>query len=153
MKPISVYADTSVFGGVFDDKFETESRAFFEQVKTGRFRLVTSEIVQTELEIAPTQVKLFFEELLIYAQMVHVSDQALQLQQAYLRAKIVTPKWESDALHVAVATVEKCSLVISWNFKHIVHFGKIPMYNAVNVIEGYQAVAIHSPAEVISYDE
>jgi hypothetical protein len=28
--PIRVYADTSVFGGVFDEIFETASRAFFQ---------------------------------------------------------------------------------------------------------------------------
>jgi hypothetical protein len=42
---------------------------------------------------------------------------------------------------------------ISWNFKHIVHFEKIPLYNAVNTLQGYHAIAIYSPQEVISYDD
>ena len=153
MKHPSVYADTSVFGGVFDDKFKTESQAFFEQVKTGRFKLLTSEIVESELEHAPTKVQRFFDEMLLHAQIVQISAAAIHLQHAYLQAKILTPKWELDALHVAVATVSCCELVVSWNFKHIVHFGKIRLYNAVNVIEGYQTISIHSPAEVISYDD
>ena len=32
MPPIRVYADTSVFGGVFDEEFQVASRTFFEQV-------------------------------------------------------------------------------------------------------------------------
>jgi hypothetical protein len=29
-------------------------------------------------------------------------------------------------------------MIISWNFKHIVHFQKIPKYNAVNALNGYR---------------
>ena len=43
----------------------------------------------------------------------------------------------ADALHVAMATVSECELIVSWNFKDIVHFEKIPKYNAVNVLNGY----------------
>jgi hypothetical protein len=42
-----------------------------------------------------------------------------------------------DALHVALASVAGCTMIVSWNFKHIVHFPKIPLYRAINVIKGY----------------
>ena len=58
-----------------------------------------------------------------------------------------------DALHVAIATVVKCSLIVSWNFAHIVHFNKIPLYNAVNRKKGYPTIAIYSPREVIEYED
>jgi len=38
--PLRVYADTSVFGGCFDKEFDDESRAFFEQVSSGKFVLL-----------------------------------------------------------------------------------------------------------------
>ncbi len=41
-----VYADTSVFGGMFDEEFETASKVLFEAVKKGAFKLVTSELVR-----------------------------------------------------------------------------------------------------------
>ena len=62
-------------------------------------------------------------------------------------------KYSDDALHVAVATVSGCSLIVSWNFKHIVHFQKIPLYNAINAIQGYPQIAIFSPLEVIRYED
>lgn len=46
MPPIRVYADTSVFGGVFDSEFQSASRTFFDQVRGGRFQHVTSALVQ-----------------------------------------------------------------------------------------------------------
>ena len=56
-------------------------------------------------------------------------------------------------MHVAVATVANCDVIVSWNFKHIVHYQKIPLFNAVNVLEGYNSIWIHSPQEVIAYED
>jgi hypothetical protein len=54
---------------------------------------------------------------------------------------------------VAIATVSGCPLIVSWNFRHIVSFRRIPLYNAVNVIAGYGPTAIHSPREVVESEE
>ncbi|MHC4542617.1 MAG: type II toxin-antitoxin system VapC family toxin, partial [Planctomycetota bacterium] len=59
----------------------------------------------------------------------------------------------TDALHVALATVSQSSLIVSWNFKHIVNFQKIPRYNAVNTLHGQNEIAIYSPLEVIEYED
>ncbi len=153
MKAIRVYADTSVIGGVYDEEFKEPSRTFFEQVKSGQFILVTSAVVQDEMIAAPPTVRHFFEELLGLAEVTDITASTLELRDAYLQAKIVTPKYSADALHVALATVAGCSLIVSWNFQHIVHFQKIPLYNAMNTLQGYQPIAIFSPREVIHYED
>jgi hypothetical protein len=33
------------------------------------------------------------------------------------------------------------------------HFQKIPLYNAINTLQGYQQIAIFSPREVIQYED
>lgn len=152
MKKIRVYADTSVFGGVYDVEFDAPSRTFFEQVQRGRFSLVISAVVQDEIEMAPKQVKDFFDNMLPLAEITDISEEAIELQNVYLQNQIVSSKYADDALHVALATVSGCSLIISWNFKHIVHFQKIPLYNAINIIHGYPQLTIVSPSEVI-YNE
>jgi hypothetical protein len=63
------------------------------------------------------------------------------------------PQPTAFSLHVAQATVAGCHLIVSWNFKHIVHFQKISSYNAVNTLHGYGSIAIHSPLEVIADEE
>jgi hypothetical protein len=75
------------------------------------------------------------------------------LQQAYLDAGIVTPRWMLDAVHVAMATVSACRAIVSWNFRHIVSFQNIPLYNGVNLARGYAPVAIHSPQELVADDD
>lgn len=152
MSSYRVHADTSVFGGVFDPEFAAASQTFFDQVGD-RFTLVTSALVQAELAPAPDDVRDLFDRMLADAEIATVSEAALELQQAYLRAGVVTTKWATDALHVALATVTTCTFIISWNFKHIVHFEKIPLYNAVNTLEGYGNIAIYSPREVIRYGD
>ena len=150
---IRVYADTSVFGGVYDEEFDTASIAFFEQVRQGRRRLVISDIVRREMVAAPEVVRTLFDDMLTYSEVAPVTAEALELRQAYLRAGILTPKWLDDALHVALATVSGCDVIVSWNFKHIVHYQKIPLYNAVNALEGYDSILIHSPLEVIEDED
>jgi hypothetical protein len=76
---------------------------------------------------------------------------AAALQEAYLKAGILSARSEDDALHVAIATVARCSLIVSWNFRHIVHFEKIPLYNAVNTLKGYGTIGIFSPLEVFGF--
>lgn len=150
--PIRTYADTSVYGGLHDPEFAEASRRFFGLVRTGRFSLVTSAVVADELEEAPPKVQSDYEALFPHVTVVEITEEALNLQQAYLEAGILTPTWEDDALHIALATVSGCELIVSWNFRHIVHFQKIPQYNAVNALHGYDKLAIHSPPEVISDD-
>ena len=62
-------------------------------------------------------------------------------------------KWTDDAGHVAAATIGGADLIVSWNFRHIVHFDKIRQYNAISVLNGYHEIDIRSPAEVIDYEE
>lgn len=150
---LRVYADTSVFGGPFDDEFSEPSRVFFDQVRFGRIGLVTSGVVRAELEPAPKEVKHLFDEMLTYAEIIVLSPEALALRKAYLDAGIVTERSADDALHVALATVGSCTVIVSWNFRHIVHFRKIPLYNAVNALKGYSSLAIFSPREVIDYED
>lgn len=147
--PIRIYVDTSVFGGVFDDDFMRPSRIFFAQVKAEKFKLVTSVVVRREIGAAPEEVRTFFSKLAGKAEICEITKEAVQLQQQYIKAGVVSAKWNDDALHVALATVSGCGLIVSWNFKHIVNFKKIPLYNGVNGNNGYPAISIHSPLEVI----
>jgi hypothetical protein len=150
VKPIRVYADTSVFGGIHDSEFAQVSREFFSRVWQGRIQIVVSTSVLDELEDAPEAVRKTWEEILPLVEVLEVTDYALNLQEAYLRAGVVTPKWDQDALHVAMATLSRCAMIVSWNFRHIVNYQKIPQYNAVNAVEGYGPISIYSPLEVVT---
>ena len=153
MRRLRVYVDTSVLGAVFDEEFEEATRGFFEQASEGRFDIVVSALVEDEIADAPDSIRELYSEVIEYAETVTPSREAILLQEAYLDAGVVTRKWASDALHVATATESECSIIVSWNFKHIVHYDKKRKYNAVNALSGYNDIDILTPAEVIEYEE
>lgn len=153
MKPIPVYADTSVFGGVFDDEFMLASRIFFQQVRANRFLLKLSALVRYELEPAPAHIREYFLNMTETCDIFEIPDEAILLRDYYLKSGIVGQSSVADALHVAHATILRCQLIVSWNFKHIVHFRKIPLYNKINREAGYAEIDICTPQEAIRHEE
>ena len=147
---LRVYADTSVFGGCFDDQYAEASRRFFEHVRAGRFRLVVSDTILLELTHAPEEVRRVLAGLPPKnVEYVPGSEEMELLRDAYVAASVVGPASARDAEHIAAASIADVDIVVSWNFKHIVHYEKISGYQGVNLLKGYRAVRIHSPSEVI----
>jgi len=153
-KRLRIYADTSVFGGCFDETFSVDSRKFFQEVRDGKFLLVVSEITLFELTEAPAEIR----EILTCldpesVEIVEAAEEIAALRDAYIEAKVLGKSSVRDATHVAAASVAAVDIIVSWNFKHIVHFEKIRGFHAVNLVKGYRLVEIYSPREVIEYDE
>jgi predicted nucleic acid-binding protein len=151
MKLLRIYLDTSVFGGCFDPEFARESNQLMEEVRAGRFRVLVSDLVVTELGAAPERVRQVLLKLpSVGVGAVTVSTESERLRDAYIEAGVVGPASAEDAEHIAVATVADADMVVSWNFKHIVHYDKIAGYNAVNLLNGYKTLSIYPPREVMT---
>ena len=69
-------------------------------------------MVQQEIIGAPQVVTDLFDDMIPFAELIEVNENALKLRNAYLEAKIVTAKYSEDALHVALATVAECKLLV-----------------------------------------
>jgi hypothetical protein len=153
MKIQRVYVDTSVIGGCFDPEFELWSNGLFKDFALGVFKPVTSDLVAAEVADAPRIVIEKYEELFTFSpELLEVTGQAIELASIYQSRGILTPNFFNDGLHIALATISQVDVMVSWNFKHIVHLNKIRLFNAVNLEQGYRAVEIYSPREVTTYD-
>jgi hypothetical protein len=150
---LRVYLDTSIFGGVFDAEFARASGRLFDRIGQGVFDPVISVIVAEEITDAPPRVQQLYRRVARTAELWPVDEAVLSLRDAYLEAGIITEQWSADALHVAIATVAECEMIVSWNFKHIVNFRRIPLYNAVNEKMGYRRIGIFTPQEVIEDED
>ena len=78
-----VYVDTSVIGGCFDPEFEEWSCGLMEDFRTGRFRIVLSDVIAAEVALAPTSVRELYAELLAIAEMVSVTDEVVEILATY----------------------------------------------------------------------
>ena len=152
MKKFRIYVDTSVIGGCFDPEFATWSNGLLKDFEKGLYQPVLSEIVAFEIEKAPEEVIEKYLQLLTYqAENVKTKPAVAQLASVYLDRQILTPKYLDDARHIALATVYEVDMLVSWNFRHLVHVDKMRRFNAVNLELGYKVIDIHSPREVTTY--
>lgn len=150
VRRLRVYADTSVFGGCLDDEFAKESKAFFNEIRAGRFTLVISSVTLRELVDAPENVRRILSSLPAdNVENFPDCPDIMELRDAYIEAGVIGPGSSEDAEHVAAASVADVDMIVSWNFRHIVHFEKISGYHGVNLIRGYKPLNIYSPKEVI----
>jgi hypothetical protein len=154
MKVQRVYIDTSVIGGCHDDEFATWSNGLMKDFRLGNLRPIISRIVTLEIADAPDVVKKTYAELLnMEHELLEITAEATGLSDLYQERGILTPKFYEDALHIGLATIAEVDVLVSWNFKHIVHFDKIRLFNAVNIEQGYKSLQIYSPREVTNYGE
>lgn len=148
------YFDTSIFGGVYDIEFEEASAQLFEKVKLGQVNCVYSDLTEGELFNAPERVRNFFKDLpKENLEIIKISDEAINLANMYINENVVGKTSFDDCVHIALATIHKVDILVSWNFKHIVNVYRIRGYNAVNLRSNYQTLEIRSPKDVINYEE
>ena len=151
-KKTRIYVDTSVIGGCFDPEFELWSNGLFKDFKIGIFSPVVSEIVTAEIADAPEEVILKYGELLNYSpEILELNDEVFDLANVYINRKILSENFLDDARHIAFATVFEVDLLVSWNFRHIVHYDKIRMFNSINLEFNYKQISIYSPREVTKH--
>ena len=148
------YFDTSVFGGLFDAEFEEETALLFEKVTLGQIKCVYSNLTESELTNAPEKVRNYFEAIKDeFKEKIFVTPEGLKLAQTYVDEKVVGETSMDDCIHIATATLNKVDILVSWNFKHIVNVYRIRGYNSINLRMGHQNLNIHSPKEIVGYEE
>lgn len=148
------YVDTSVWGGHEDEEFEEWTVPFFEQARQGRFTIVLSDVTLRELLPAPERIRELTQSIPDqYLELVSLTQEQDGLAHQYIREGALTPKYESDAHHIAIATILKVDSLVSWNFKHMVNFFRIQQYNWINLKFGYTTIDIRTPKEVTYGDE
>ncbi len=148
-----IYIDTSVVGGQFDTEFSADTIPFFDAVTKGQFIVIVSDLLEAELLRAPQHVKDFLTTLpLQQIENIQLTPDAANLADKYISAKVVGQTSRADCQHIAMATLARADVLVSWNFKHIVNLDKIRGYNGVNYQLGHGMIEIRTPKEIINYD-
>jgi len=146
---MKIYVDTSVFGGCFDPEFQIWSNRLIDMFKEGKHKAVISDISEFELKFAPKYIQQILESIPgKNFEVVKLTEEAKYLSEHYIKEKIVTRKFLADTQHIAIATIQQVDILVSWNFKHIVNYAKIMLYNSVNLKYGYKMLEIRNPRDL-----
>jgi hypothetical protein len=147
--PMKVYTDTSVIGGCFDIEFKEWSNALFQEFVTGSKQIMLSDLTLQELELARPEVRNKVLEIPEQHRFgITISDEVIRLAETYISEGALQNKSYSDALHIALATLNNSDVLASWNFKHIVNLDRIRLYNSINLRLGYRMIEIRTPREI-----
>ena len=154
MRTPKIYIETTLFNFYFDEErgFAHESTlALFKEIAAGKYSAFTSTYVTDELENA-SEVKRDKMMGLLATYNITVlapNDEAVRLADIYVAEGIIPQKYRTDGLHIAIATVNDLEMIISMNFQHIVKRKTKIATGNINVLNGYRAIEILNPMEVV----
>ena len=153
-RKLILYLDTSVIGGYYDVEFEKDTKLLFESIRKGEFEMMYSNITEDELLGAPEPVRTLIETIPdMNRKKVELTEEAMSLADSYISEGIVGQTSRDDCFHIALATINRADILISWNFKHIVNVKRIRGYNTINLKYNYPTIDIRSPKELNNYED
>jgi hypothetical protein len=133
-----IYTDTSVIGGCLDVEFKGPSLQLMNHFSNGSAIIIVSDLTRLELEKAPDAVRAVLRNIPdAYKEYVELTSDAAALAERYIAEGVIGQSMRIDAQHIAVATLSRADVLVSWNFKHIVNLDRIHGYNSVNLRFGY----------------
>ena len=125
-----------------------------ERFKRGEAVIALSELTLLELVGAPEKVRDVLKEIPeAHREHLDFTTEAKELAEHYLNEGVIGPGKRIDAQHIAIATISRVDVLVSWNFRHIVNLARIRGYNSVNLRQGYHVLEIRSPLEVFADEE
>ena len=131
-----------------------QTTKLFERLENNEIIFVVSDLLDIEFLRAPQQVR---ELLANYSsdqfERIELTKQADQLAETYIKGGVVGKTSLEDCRHIALATINKVDVLVSWNFKHIVNLDRIKGHNSVNLRLGYSMIKIRSSKNLINHGD
>ena len=125
--------------------------ALFKEIAAGKYDAFTSDFVINELERAKKEKSDKMLQLVAEygVKVLEPDEDANRLADLYVAEGVIPQKYLTDGLHIAIATVYGLDMIVSLNFNHIVKRKTLKMTGAINILNGYSAVEIYSPMEIV----
>jgi len=146
----SLYLDTSVPSALFDNSKpirQLMTQKWFEN-QANKYNLYSSVVALDEISRIKNEIKRdniynLFGEYNI--QILQIDQKVQQIAQEYINQGAIPKSEIEDALHIAVASINKIENLVSWNFKHIVSENPVRKIHQINKKLGLDEILIGSP--------
>jgi len=146
-----IYLDSSIPSRYHDDKRPEEKRVtqLWWKNDMPKYETSISELTMEELRATPDiELRKKLLGLVDAIRIIEITDEARALTGKYLESGAMPEKYNKDALHIAIATVDNIDIVVSWNFEHMVNVETRHKVNGVNLLNEYSGIEISSPYEL-----
>jgi predicted nucleic acid-binding protein len=148
----SLYLETSVIGAYLDngEPFRRDLTIRWWEHEMTEYRAVVSPLVQRELERVPEPHRTGYLKLLEPLEQLELADEASILAEGYIARGIFHRKYIGDALHVAVASLNKIDYLVTWNFGHLANVRRQARIRLFNTAAGFFVPMIVTPEFLVS---
>lgn len=144
-----LYLDTSIPSAYYDTSKPVRqliTQKWFEYDASG-YELAISVITIEEIErLKNEEKKQRLKQLLVTHNMniFPFTELAKQLADEYMRKGAIPLSEPEDAYHIAIASINACEALASWNFSHIVSINPIRKIHEINQRFRYAPIEIGS---------
>ena len=152
MKKLRVYLDTSIFNFAFSDQTPKEKEITLKMLdQIDRHEAYISDLTIAEINRCPQPKQKQLIDLISKYDLneLTLSEPAKELAVKYIQEGIIPQKYEADAFHIAIASINEIDVIVSWNFEHMVKLKTKREVVGINVFMGYKEIDIYSPWEVV----
>ena len=158
MKKLKIYLDTSVISDLYAPDMperEADTKRLWDDIKAGKYDVVFSDLMLIEVNKCAEPKRSFIQDCIsnVHYEEAFTSAESRRLSSLYLERGGLPPKSRDDALHIAIATVSNCDILLSWNFRHIVNLRAMTAVEAVNIQECFRTPRILPPISLLEKEE
>ncbi|MBO7123376.1 MAG: PIN domain-containing protein [Treponema sp.] len=151
MKKTKIYLDTSAVSYLQQEdspeKTEATNRFWNKLKKHDDVDIYMSDVTFAELNKCHEPKLSFMKQKVKELEFVMLKkdEEAERLADKIIELGILTEKSRDDCYHIAIAVLEGCNYIVSWNFKHLVNVNTINGVRAITNLRGYSSIDIVSP--------
>ena len=154
---LKVYLDTSVLSYLMQtdtpNRMVTTLR-LWEKFKNNIYNICLSQVTLNEINKCDDyKLNFIFEKLNeIKYNTLELNENVYNLANEVINSGILTEKSYDDCTHIAVAVLNNCDIILSWNFKHLVNIKTIQGIRKITNLKGYNSIEIMSPETILDME-
>ncbi|GHS92877.1 hypothetical protein FACS1894139_11310 [Planctomycetales bacterium] len=158
MRKPKIYLETSVISHLqADDRPDrmAETLRLWSKVAASEYEVVIGSPVLDEIRDCGEPKRSFLEGKLRTIKYEHcgVDDETERIANEYIGEGGLKRKSETDATHLAIASLANCDYAVSWNCRHIVNAKAMRAVDTVNTREGLKLTKIITPDILLGGDD
>jgi hypothetical protein len=148
----SIYLETSVVGAYLDngEPFRRDLTIRWWEHELSDYSPYVSQLVVRELERTSEPRRTSYLNLVRDLPQYEISEEAAILAEGYISRGVFHRKYIGDALHVALASVNKADMLVTWNFGYIANVHRQARVRLFNTMAGFFVPAVVTPEFLIS---